>query len=71
MQAVKGSLMEKWLCWSSIGVAGVLLVLFLLDIAVGFPFGGGASLFIPIDIIGILACALVLYLSWDALRDLQ
>ena len=42
MQAVRGLSMEKWLCWGSIGVAGVLGLLFLLDFfigrSLGFPF---------------------------------
>ena len=32
MQAVKGISMEKWLCWVSMGIAGLLLLLFLLDL---------------------------------------
>ena len=35
MVAVKGLSMEKWLCWGSIGVAGLLLLLFLLDLFTG------------------------------------
>ena len=35
MQAVKGLFMEKWLCWGSMGVAGLLLLLFILDIPLG------------------------------------
>jgi hypothetical protein len=68
MQAVKGISMEKWLCWSSMGVAGFLLLLFVLDIALGFPFSTVSTL---VDIIGILASALVLYLGWDAYQDLR
>lgn len=59
--------MEKWLCWGSMGVAGVLLLLFVLDLALGIPFGG---ISMPLDICSILACALVLFLAWDASRDL-
>src|SRR6266545_6575749 len=40
MRAVKGLSMEKWMCWASMGVAGFLLLLFLLDLVVRFPFGG-------------------------------
>jgi hypothetical protein len=68
MQAVKGLSMEKWLCWGSMGVAGLLLVLFLLDLFVKVPFGGVSS---AVDVISILACALVLYLAYDAFRDLR
>ncbi len=60
--------MEKWLCWGSIGVAGFLLLLFLLDFAAGFPFGGLSK---AVDIFGVLASGLVLFLGWDAMRDLR
>ena len=68
MVAVKGIFMEKWLCFGSMGVAGLLLLLFLLDIAVGFPFG---KISIAVDIFGILASGIVLYLAYDAHRDLR
>jgi hypothetical protein len=68
MQAVKGLFMEKWLCWGSMGVAGLLLVLFLFDLLTGIPFGGVS---VAVDVISMLASAIVLYLAWDASRDLQ
>jgi hypothetical protein len=68
MQAVKGLSMEKWLCWSSMGVAGLLLLLFILDLVVKIPFGGISA---TVDVISILASALVLYLAWDAMRELR
>jgi hypothetical protein len=67
MQAAKGLSMEKGLCWGSLGVSSLMLLLFILDIALGIPFGGLSSL---VDIFGILASAVLAYLSWDALRDL-
>ena len=68
MQAVKGLSMEKWLCWGSMGVAGILFVLFLLDLLTGFPFSGVNA---TVDIFSMIASAIVLYLAWDASRDLQ
>ena len=68
MLALKGLFMEKWMCWGSMGVAGVLLLLFLLDMFLSFPFGG-VSWFV--DITSILACGLVFYLAFDAMRDLR
>jgi hypothetical protein len=68
MLALKGLFMEKWMCWGSMGVAGVLLVLFLLDMIFGVPFAGPNYV---VDITSILACGLVLYLAFDALRDLR
>lgn len=60
--------MEKGLCWGSMGVAGLLLLLFVLDVILGIPFGGISRI---VDICCIVAAALLFYLSWDALRDLQ
>ena len=60
--------MEKWLCWGSMGLAGVLLILFLLDLILGIPFGGIGWL---IDILGILACGLVGYLGWESFKELR
>jgi hypothetical protein len=68
MQAVKGLSMEKWLCWVSMGVAGLLLLLFLLDIFTNIPFGG---LWPGINIVCMLASALVLYLGYDAYREIR
>jgi len=68
MQALKGLFMERWLCWGSMGVAGLLLLLFLLDIVASVPFGGTSPI---VDIFGILASGLVLYLGYDAFRDLR
>jgi len=68
MLALKGLFMEKWMCWGSMGVAGLLLLLFVLDMIFSFPFGG-VSWFV--DITSILACGLVLYLAFDAMRDLR
>ena len=53
MIAVKGIFMEKWLCFGSMGVAGLLLLLFLLDTILGIPFGGSS---VVVDIFGILVC---------------
>ena len=50
------------------GVSGLLLLLFLLDLFVSFPFG---KISIPVDIVGILASGVVLFLAIDAFRDLR
>jgi hypothetical protein len=68
MQAVKGLSMEKWLCWASLGVAGLMLLLFALDLALGFPFGGIST---TVDIFSLLASGVLLYLAYDALKDLR
>jgi hypothetical protein len=68
MQAVKGLFMEKWFCWVSMGVSGFLLLLFLLDLFLDFPFRGLSK---TVDVLSMIACGVVLYLAWDALRDLR
>jgi hypothetical protein len=68
MWVVKGLSMEKWLCWGSMGVSGALLILFALDLFLGFPFGGVSK---TVDVIAFLTCGVVLYLSWDAFQDLR
>jgi hypothetical protein len=50
------------------GVSGLLLLLFVTDIVLKIPFGG---VNIVVNILGILSCAVVLYLSWDAFKDLR
>jgi hypothetical protein len=65
----RGASMEKGLCLGSLGVAAVMLLLFLLDLIIGFPFGGGP--FVTIDIIGILAAGILGYLAFNAYRDVR
>jgi hypothetical protein len=65
----KGEAMEKYMCYSALGVAGLMALLFLLDLIVGFPFGG--SPFMTVDILGLIASGVVGYLGFNALRDLR
>ena len=41
----------------------------LLDLIVKVPFGGGP--FVIVDVFGLLASAIVIYLGWNASRDLK
>lgn len=69
MHASRGWVMDKKLCIGSLAVAGVMLLLFLLDLLLGFPFGGGA--FAAIDFLGILASGILIYIAISALRDVR
>ncbi|OWK40536.1 hypothetical protein [Fimbriiglobus ruber] len=60
--------MEKYMCYGALGVAAVMFLVFLLDLAIGL-FGGG-SFMIP-DIFGMIASAVVAYLGFNASRDLK
>jgi hypothetical protein len=44
------------MCWSALGASGVVLVLFLLDLITGFPFG---KLSPTVDVLALIACAMV------------
>jgi len=50
------------------GIAGLLLLLFLLDLVASVPFGGISK---AVDIMLILASGLAFYLAYDAFKDLR
>jgi hypothetical protein len=58
--------MEKGLCLTSMALAGIVLVAFALDIAIGIPFG---RLSTTIDVVAILAAGLIGYLGWESYRE--
>ncbi len=58
--------MPKALCISGIAIAGLLLLIFILDLAIGFPFGGSS----PKMDVGFIFCSAILgYLGWMTLRE--
>ena len=60
--------MNKQLLFASMGVAGLVALLAILDLALKVPFGGYSLL---LDIFFLVASALVLYMSWDTIRELS
>lgn len=65
----KGPVMEKILCYSSLAVAILVFLMFLLDLIAGVPFGGGP--FFVADILGVLAAGIVIYLAINVMKDLK
>ena len=65
----KGRAMEKILCYGALGVAYPDVLVFLLDLVAGVPFGGGP--FPIVDILGLLASGIVVYLALNASKDLK
>lgn len=63
----KGLAMEKWLCWATMGVSGLMLALFLMDLFLRVPFAGHPV----VDILAAAASGLILYLGWDAFQDVR
>jgi hypothetical protein len=59
--------MPKALTISGMVVAGCLLLLFGLDLALKVPFNRFS---LPMDIGFVICCAILGYLSWSAFRDL-
>lgn len=66
MGLVKGLAMEKGLCWAALGVSSLMLIVFALDLFIKQPFGGLNRL---VDILAVLSSGMLIYLSWNALRD--
>lgn len=63
------SSMEKIMCYGALGVAGLMALLFLLDMFSGFPFGSGP--FITFDILGLIAAGIIGYLGFNSMKDLK
>ena len=61
--------MEKGMCYGTIAIAAIMLLVFLMDLVAGSPFGGGP--FAVMDVIGVLASGVVGYLGVNALRDVK
>jgi len=60
--------MDRKMCIGALVVAGIMLLLFLLDCIVSFPFGLGFSV---INVFGIIASGIVGYLAIHTLRELR
>jgi len=61
--------MEKALSYGALGIAALMLLLCLVDIFAGFPFGSGP--FITYDVLGIIAAGIIGYLGFNSLKDLK
>lgn len=58
--------MPKALIITSMVIAGLLLLVFLLDLVVSFPFNQASKV---MDIGAITCAAILAYLSWSAYRE--
>ncbi|MFM7040349.1 MAG: hypothetical protein ACKO2L_21795 [Planctomycetaceae bacterium] len=56
---------SQGIVFGSMGVAGLLALLAVADLAAAVPFGGQATF----DVLFILAAALVIYMGIDCLKD--
>ncbi|HEY3788543.1 MAG TPA: hypothetical protein VGL71_06790 [Urbifossiella sp.] len=70
--------MEKGLCYGALGIAALMLLIFLLDLFGLRIFGVGKDAagkdinpFTVVDVFGVLASGIVGYVAWNASRDLK
>jgi zinc transporter ZupT len=64
-----GSSMERALCWGTLGLAALLVLLFAVDLFVGaWPLFGASP---ALDIFAILAGGIIIYICIDTLRELK
>lgn len=61
--------MQKWMCLGAVGVAGLALLLCLLDLFTGSPFGGGP--YVLADIGGLIASGILIYMGLNAYKDVK
>jgi hypothetical protein len=72
--ALKGSAMDKWLCWSTMGVGGTVFFLFFLDFLfsmLDIDFKPFAGVSLTVDVVAMIACGVVFYLGWNAYQDVR
>ena len=58
--------MEKWMCLGAMIAAGILLLLFGLDLALGWPFDRAGKV---TDILFVVAGAFVLWQGYETWRE--
>src|SRR5207248_8267519 len=58
--------MSKKLIFGSMAAAGVVALLSIVDLALKFPFGGYSR---TMDILYLLAAAIILYMGWESYRE--
>ncbi len=63
---------EKILCFVSMAVAGLIAILFGIDIATGFfhPSEGGAGFYV-MDVLFVLGAAFVIWQGFETYRELR
>ncbi len=59
--------LSKKVIFGSIGAAGLVGVLAIVDVIIGFPFKGQMTM----DILFLLAAAAIGYMAYDAYQDLK
>jgi hypothetical protein len=71
MQPMRAAPLGKWrmakgLTILAMAVAGLILLLFALDLAIGFPFAKASMM---MDVIFVVCATILGYLGWSAFKD--
>lgn len=58
--------MTKKMIFGAMGAAGLVALLAVLDLSLSFPYGGYS---LAMDIMFLVAAAIVLFMGWDTYRE--
>ncbi len=64
--------MDRWLCWIGMGVSGLFLLLFLLDLVfsmASIPFQPFSGIDPILDVLGMICSAVLFWLAYSAFRE--
>lgn len=62
---------SRKMIYGSMGAAGLVALAAVADLITGIPFGWGSGKTWLMDILFLISSGIVLYLGWDALKDLR
>lgn len=62
---------SRKMIYGSIAAAAVVAVAAITDLVIGIPFDFGAKKTMVMDILFLISAGIVIYLGWDALKDLR
>jgi hypothetical protein len=57
--------------YGSIAASGLVALAAIADLVTGIPFGFGSGQTMIMDILFLISAGIVIYLGWDALKDLR
>ena len=62
---------SRKMIYGSIAAAGAVALASITDLIIGIPFDWGAGKTLVMDILFLISAGIVIYLGWDALKDLR
>jgi hypothetical protein len=62
---------SRKMIYGSMAASALVAVAAIADLVTGVPFGFGSGKTMIMDILFLVSAAIVIYLGWDALKDLR